>query len=80
MANLTSQFIAENKVNNSFQKVVVYLGHEMLITNITSKNIMLKQISKLQRGNCGFGNSGRFIRKNDENSTNWYLENRKILG
>ena len=78
MATLTSQFIAENKVNNGFQKVVVYLGHEMLITNITSQNIMLKQISKLQRGNCGFGNSGRFIRKNDENSTQWYLDNRVV--
>ena len=80
MANLTSKFIAENKVNNGFQKIVTYLGHEMVITNITEKNIMLKQISKLQRGNCGFGNSGRFVRKNDENSTEWYLTNRIIQG
>lgn len=79
MANLTSQFIAENKVNNGFQRIVNYLGHEMLITNITEKNIMLKQISKIHRGNCGFGNSGRFIRKNDENATQWYLENRNII-
>lgn len=78
MANLTLKFIAENKVNNGFQRIVTYLGHEMLITNITEKNIMLHQISKLQRGNCGFGNTGRFVRKNDENATEWYLENRVI--
>jgi hypothetical protein len=78
MANLTSKFIAENKVNNGFQRIVTYLGHEMLITNITEKNIMLHQISKLQRGNCGFGNTGRFVRKNDENATEWYLKNRVI--
>ena len=80
MSNLTSQFIAENKVNNGFQRVVSYLGHEMVITNITEKNVMLKQISKINRGNCGYGNSGRFIRKNDENSTQWYLESRIIQG
>jgi hypothetical protein len=80
MATLTSKFIAENKVNNGFQMIVNYLGHEMIITNMTEKNIMLKQISKIHRGNCGFGNSGRFIRKNDENSTQWYLENRNIRG
>ena len=78
MATLTNQFLRENKVNDKFQYVVNHFGNEMVITNITDKNIMLKQLSKFDRGNCGRFNSGRFKVVNDENSTEWYLQNRVI--
>jgi len=78
MANLTNQFIREQKVNGNYQRVIIYCGTEHLITNITEKNIMLKQCSKLGRGNCGRYNSGRYRIANDENATEWYLNNRVI--
>jgi hypothetical protein len=78
MATLTNQFLRENKVNDKFQCVVNHFGNEMVITNITDKNIMLKQISKLHRGNCGRFNSGIYRVVNDENATEWYLKNRVI--
>lgn len=78
MATLTSKFIRENKVNEKFQLIVMYCGNEHSITNITEKNIMLKQCSKQHRGNCGRYNSGNYRIQNNENATEWYLENRVI--
>lgn len=78
MGKLSFEIIGKNKINDKYQTVVNYCGSEMVITAITEKNIMLKQISKLNRGNCGRYNSGRYRIKNDENATNWYLENRII--
>jgi hypothetical protein len=75
---LTNEFIKENKVDNKYQMVVMYCESEHIITNITDKNIMLKQISKLHRGNCGRFNSGRYRIANNENATEWYLKNRII--
>lgn len=70
MAKLTNEFVKQigtRKMN---------LGNEFIITNITDKNIMLKQVSKLGRGNCGTGNSGRVRFSNNETSTEWYLANK----
>jgi hypothetical protein len=70
MAKLTNAFLKEagsRKVN---------LGNDYIITNITDKNIMLKQISKISRGNCGTGNSGRVRFQNTEESTEWFLKNK----
>ena len=78
MATLTNQFLRENKVNDKFQYVVNHFGNEMVITNITDKNIMLKQCSKENRGNCGRFNSGRYRLPNNETSTEWYFQNRII--
>jgi hypothetical protein len=78
MAILTNQFLREQKVNNNFQMVVMYCGSEHVIANVTAKNIMLKQCSKENRGNCGRFNSGRCRMRNNERSTEWYFENRII--
>lgn len=78
MAILTNDFLKQNKVNNKYQDYVMYCGTKHLITNITNKNIMIQQWSKLNRGNCGRFNSGRHRIANNENATQWYLENRII--
>jgi hypothetical protein len=78
MSNLTNQFLREQKVNGNFQRIVMYCGTEHFISNVTDKNIMLKQCSKESRGNCGRFNSGRFRIANDENATEWYFNNRVI--
>ena len=78
MATLTNQFLRDNKIDNKFQYVVNHFDSEMVITNITEKNIMLKQVSKYNRGNCGRYNSGIYKVANNENATQWYLENRVI--
>jgi hypothetical protein len=78
MATLTNQFLTEQKVNGNFQRVVIYCGSEHLISNVTEKNIMLKQLSKENRGNCGRFNSGLCRIQNDEKGTEWYFQNRII--
>ena len=78
MAILTNQFLREQKVNGNFQRLVMYCGTEHIIDNVTEKNIMLKQISKANRGNCGRFNSGRYRLQNNETATQWYFENRII--
>jgi hypothetical protein len=78
MATLTYQFIRENKVNGNYQMIVMYCETEHSITNITEKNIMLKQCSKKNRGYCGRYNSGNYRIQNTETATQWYLENRVI--
>jgi hypothetical protein len=78
MATLTNEFLRTQKVNGNFQRVVLYCGTKHFIANITEKNIMLKQCSKENRGNCGRYNSGRYRIQNNENATQWYLENRVI--
>ena len=78
MATLTNQFLREQKVNGNFQMIVMYCETEHAITNVTEKNIMLKQCSKINRGNCGRYNSGRSRIQNTETATQWYLENRVI--
>ena len=75
---LTNEFIRQNKVDNKYITTVMYCGSEHQITNVTDKNIMLKQISKLQRGNCGRFNSGRYRIANNSTGTEWYLDNRII--
>ena len=78
MATLTNQFLKDNKVDNKYQTIVMYEGTECLIQNITDKNIMLKMVARLNRGNCGKFNTGRLRRPNDETATEWYLKNRVI--
>jgi hypothetical protein len=78
MANLTNQFLRENKVNGKYQMIVMYCGTEHTITNFTDKNIMITQCSKLGRGNCGRFNSGKYRIANNVNATEWYLNNRVI--
>jgi hypothetical protein len=78
MATLTNQFLKENKVDNKFQYFVMHEGQECLIQNITDKNIMMKAIHRLGRGNCGRFNTGRTRVINNENATEWYLQNRVI--
>jgi hypothetical protein len=76
---LSNQFIKNNMVNGKYQRVVMYCGDQHVIDNITEKNIMLRQLSKLGRGNCGRFNSGRYRIQNTETSIDWYLENRVIV-
>ena len=78
MATLTKEFLTTQKVNGNYQMVVMYCGTEHFIDNVTEKNIMLKQCSKANRGNCGRYNSGRYRIQNNQNATQWYLENRVI--
>ena len=73
MATLTNEFLREQKV-----KVVMYCGKEHYIQNVTEKNIMLKQCSKIDRGNRGRYNSGRYRLENHENATEWYLRTRVV--
>lgn len=76
--NFNKHFLRENKENNKIQMFVNYEGSECVIQNITDKNIMLKVVTRLNRGNCGRFNTGRLRRLNDENATEWYLKNRVI--
>ena len=78
MAKITSTFFQENKVDGKYQMFVLYCGTEHSIVNVTEKNIMLKQCSKDNRGNCGRYNSGRYRLPNNETATEWYFENRVI--
>lgn len=78
MAKLTNEFLREQKVNGNFQRVVLYCDTEHYIDNVTEKNIMLKQVSKEHRGNCGRFNSGRYRLQNNENATQWYFDNRVL--
>ena len=78
MAKITSTFFQENKVDGKYKMFVLYCGTEHSIVNVTEKNIMLKQCSKDNRGNCGRYNSGRYRLPNNETATEWYFENRVI--
>jgi hypothetical protein len=74
---LTNQFIAENKVNGNFQKVVRYTKDlNIIITTITDKRINYRILGSSQ--SKGRFNSGNGWFKNDETMIQWYLENRII--
>ena len=74
---LTDEFIANNKVNGNFQKVVNYYSDvNMLITTITEKRISGRILG--QDSSKGRFNSKNIWFKNDEKMTEWYLNNRVI--
>jgi hypothetical protein len=74
---LSNEFIAENKVNGNFQKVVRYYGDtNIMITTITDKRINARILGT--ESSKGRFNSKNIWFKNDENSIQWYLDNRII--
>ena len=74
---LTNQFIADNKVNGNFQKVIKYTDStNILITTITDKRINARILGELS--SKGRFNSKNIWFKNDETMTQWYLDNRII--
>jgi hypothetical protein len=74
---LTNEFIAENKVNGNFQKVVRYYGDvNIIITTITDKRINARILGA--ESSKGKFNSKNIWFKNADNSTEWYLDNRII--
>jgi hypothetical protein len=74
---LTNEFIANNKVNGNFQKVVKYTEcTNILITTITDKRVNARILG--QCSSKGRFNSKNIWFKNDETMTQWYLDNRVI--
>jgi hypothetical protein len=74
---LTNEFIANNKVNGNFQKVVKYTEcTNILITTITDKRVNARILG--QSSSKGRFNSKNIWFKNDETMTQWYLDNRVI--
>ncbi len=74
---LTNEFIANNKVNGNFQKVVKYTEcTNILITTINDKRINARMLG--QASSKGRFNSKNVWFKNDETMTQWYLDNRVI--
>lgn len=74
---LTTEFIANNKVNGNFQKVCKYYGDtDIIITTITDKRINYRVLNKLQ--SSGRFNSVNGWFKNDETMSQWYLDHRII--
>lgn len=74
---LTNEFIANNKVNGNFQKVVKYTDcTNILLTTITDKRISGRIIG--QASSKGRFNSKNVWFKNDETMIQWYLDNRII--
>jgi hypothetical protein len=74
---LTNEFIANNKVNGNFQKVVKYTDcTNILLTTITDKRISARIIG--QSSSKGRFNSKNVWFKNDETMIQWYLDNRVI--
>ncbi len=76
-AKLTTEFVANNKVNGNFQKIVKYCNEPYYIKSITDSRVTLRKVMD-KNTRAGRFNSGIVWFKNDETMTQWYLDNRII--
>ena len=74
---LTTEFIANNKVNGNFQKLVTYCNETYCIKSVTDTRVTIGKVMD-KNTRSGRYNSGTAWFKNDETMTQWYLDNRII--